>query len=211
MRPAQQQGQSPLLLLLHGLGSNESDLFSLAPMLDPRFTIVSARAPLVMGPGSFAWFSIDFTADGLHIDVEEGRQSLAKVVQFLGELGDALPIDRSQVYLAGFSQGAMLAAAVTLAQPDLLAATVLMSGAVVPELVVSAAENIAGFRLAQVHGRWDPVVPVKLGRQASAYLIARGADLDYREYDMAHEVNADSFEFIQGWLSDRLDHSRRPA
>jgi phospholipase/carboxylesterase len=211
LRPARQQGEAPLLVLLHGLGSNETDLFALAPLLDPRFIVVSARAPLVLGPGAFAWFSIDFTPEGLQIEAKEGRRSCNTVIRFLAELCDASPVDRTQVFLAGFSQGAMLAAAVTMARPDLLAGTVMMSGAVAPELVPTPEADLAGFPLAQVHGMWDDVVPVELGRQARAFLEARDVDLDYREFDMGHQVTSESFEFVGGWLSRRLDRSQRNA
>ena len=58
----------PLLLLLHGVGSNEDDLFGLAPYLDERFLIISVRAPNTLGPGSYAWFDVDFTPQGPVID-----------------------------------------------------------------------------------------------------------------------------------------------
>lgn len=211
MRPSSRPGEAPLLVLLHGLGSNESDLFGLAPLVDPRFLVVSARAPLTLGPGAYSWFQIDFTARGLEIDAQGGRRGAETVIQFLAEVCDALPVDRSQVFLAGFSQGAMLAAAVTLARADLLAGTVIMSGAVMPELVVAPEAELAGFPVAQVHGQWDAVLPVELGRQGRDYLAARHAGVDYREFDMEHEVTAESFEFIRDWLSERLDRSHRSA
>jgi phospholipase/carboxylesterase len=207
MHAGSEQGAAPLLVLLHGLGSNESDLFSLAPMLDPRFAVVSARAPIVLGPDAYSWFSINFTAGGMQIDIEEGRRSAGTVIQLLSEVCDSLSVDRSRVFLGGFSQGAMLAAAVSLARPDLLAGTVLMSGAVAPELVPAPSNGIAGFPMAQAHGRWDGVLPIELGRQGSAYLASLGVDVEYREFDMAHEVTGQSFAFIGDWLSARLDRS----
>nr|MBA2732595.1 phospholipase [Acidobacteriota bacterium] len=60
-RPVETASSSPpLLLLLHGIGSNEEDLLGLAPYVDERFLVVSARAPIVMGPASYGWFNIEF-------------------------------------------------------------------------------------------------------------------------------------------------------
>jgi len=65
----------PLLLLLHGVGSNEYDLFGLAPYLDKRFLIISVRAPYTLGPDSFAWFEINFTPRGIIIQLNRLRQA----------------------------------------------------------------------------------------------------------------------------------------
>ena len=61
----------PLLLLLHGYGANEDDLFSLAPYLDERFLIVSARAPVNLRGMGYAWFNLGFTPQGISVDPEE--------------------------------------------------------------------------------------------------------------------------------------------
>ena len=60
-QPLVKGGSPPLLLLLHGVGSNEYDLFELAPYLDKRFLIISARAPNTLGRDSYAWFEVSFT------------------------------------------------------------------------------------------------------------------------------------------------------
>ncbi len=52
----------PLLILLHGVGSNEKDLFSFATHLPDKFRIISARAPIELGPSSFAWYQVDFSS-----------------------------------------------------------------------------------------------------------------------------------------------------
>ena len=55
--------KNPLLLLLHGYGSNEEDLFSFATELPDEYYIISARAPYDMQYGSYAWYAINFDAD----------------------------------------------------------------------------------------------------------------------------------------------------
>src|SRR5690349_8842275 len=61
----------PLLLMLHGVGANERDLFPLAPELDPRLQILSLRAPLTRGPNSYAWFTVAFLPEGYKIAPEQ--------------------------------------------------------------------------------------------------------------------------------------------
>src|SRR6187551_149143 len=53
-----------LLVLLHGVGSNEQDLFGLAPQVPPQFHVLSLRGPLALGPGANAWFTFTVGADG---------------------------------------------------------------------------------------------------------------------------------------------------
>ena len=68
-------GTPPLLLLLHGIGSNEYDLYELAPFLDQRFLIIRVRAPNILGPGSYAWFEVDFTQQGPVINPKQVEAS----------------------------------------------------------------------------------------------------------------------------------------
>ncbi|MBO0799977.1 MAG: alpha/beta fold hydrolase, partial [Blastocatellia bacterium] len=126
--PRIQSDKTPLLLLLHGFGANEDDLFSLAPYLDERFLIVSARAPLTLQPHSYAWFNLNFTPDGVIVDLEESRRSMLTLQKFINELIDFYQIDRRSVYLMGFSQGAMMSLEAALAYPGIAAALVSMSG-----------------------------------------------------------------------------------
>ncbi len=74
-QPKNEAGTPPLLLLLHGIGSNEHDLYGLAPFLDERFLIISVRAPNTLGPGSYAWFEADFTPQGPVINPAQAEAS----------------------------------------------------------------------------------------------------------------------------------------
>jgi len=73
--PEKANGAPPLLLLLHGVGSNEWDLMGLALHLDRRFFVVSARAPMPLGPDAYAWFRVEFTPDGPMIEPGEVEES----------------------------------------------------------------------------------------------------------------------------------------
>ena len=108
--------RAPLLALLHGVGSNERDLFRLAPRLDARFVILSLRAPLVRGPESFAWFIAEHTPRGTVIAPEQIMASRDRIARFLGEAVDAYAADPARVYLLGFSQGAIMALTLALKQ-----------------------------------------------------------------------------------------------
>ncbi|MCW1968162.1 MAG: alpha/beta hydrolase [Anaerolineae bacterium] len=202
---------APLLIMLHGFGSNESDLLGLAPYLDPRFTIVSVRAPYSLGYNSYAWFELQFSPLGQVIgrDMQQAELSRATLGEFIGEATQAYNADPKQVYLMGFSQGAMMSAYVALTQPDLLAGAVLMSGSVLPEWqpAPAAALTLKNLPMLVVHGIEDAILPIEHGRNSRAKLSALGVPLEYHEYDMAHTISEESLSDIDVWLTNRLADS----
>jgi len=76
--------KNPLLLLLHGYGSNDSDLFSFASELPDEYYVISARAPYDLQYGSYAWYAINFDADeNKFSDIDQARNSRDLIVRFI--------------------------------------------------------------------------------------------------------------------------------
>jgi phospholipase/carboxylesterase len=201
------QTRPPLLLLLHGIGSNEADLFGLAPYLDERFLIVSARAPFVLGAGAYGWFNIEFTPQGMTADIEQAKQSLSLLPVFVDELVETYEADERCIFLAGFSQGAMMSLALALTLPEKIAAVIAMSGRL-PSHVLDGELNqkaLQDMSVLVTHGIYDPVLPIEEGRAIRKTLEALPLKLTYREYPMGHEINPDSLRDISTWLSKTLD------
>ncbi len=200
----------PLLLLLHGVGSNEDDLFGLAPYLDERFLIISVRAPNTLGPGSYAWFDVDFTPQGPVIDPAQAEASREALIDFIGEAITAYSVDPNQVYMMGFSQGAIMSASVALTRPDLVAGVALMSGRILPEIqsLMAAPEKLEGLPILVVHGIADTVLPINHGRASRQLLASLPVELTYHEYPMGHEVSQESLADVSSWLSAQLDKAQ---
>ena len=200
-------GPPPLLLLLHGYGSNERDLVGLAPYLDPRFQIVSARAPHTLEHGSYAWFELGWTATDITINFQQAEQSRVLLLGFIAEALAAYGGDPARVYLLGFSQGAILSASVTLTAPERIAGAVLMSGRVLDEIrpLIAPAERLVGKPFLVVHGTADTVLPIQNGRASRAILATLPVALTYHEYPMAHEINAQSLADVTAWLDGELE------
>ena len=198
---------APLLLLLHGVGSNEADLYGLAPYLDRRFLVVSARAPFVLGPGSFGWFNIEFTPRGLVADMAQAKESLRMLAVFIDELLETYGADSSRVFLAGFSQGAMMSLALALTSPGRVKGAAVMSGRFPAQVFEREPERAAlrGKPFIVTHGLHDDVLPVENGRAIRAGLEALSAEVTYREYPMGHEVSLESLRDVSSWLTAALD------
>ena len=202
---------APLLLLLHGIGSNEGDLMALAPYLDRRFFVVGARAPIAMGPDAYGWYHTDFTPERRIIDSSEPVRSRNVILRFIEELIEAYHLDAMGVYIMGFSQGAIMTLGVALSRPDLLAGAVVMSGRPLPELVSRTADrkSLTGLPILVVHGTEDPVLPVENGRRVKKLLETLPVNLTYREYPMGHQVATESLGDVAAWLTARLDERER--
>lgn len=203
---ASADGAPPLLLLLHGVGSNEHDLFGLAPYFDSRCVIVSARAPNTRAPGSYAWFDVTFTPTGPQINPEQAEASRQTLIRFIGEAAAAYGANPANVFLIGFSQGAIMSASVTLTEPSLVAGAVLMSGRILPEITprIAPAAQLEGKPILVVHGTADNVLPIAHGRASKALLETLPVALEYHEYPMAHNVSAESLADITAWLQRQL-------
>ncbi len=200
-QPAVAGEKPPLLILLHGRGSNEQDLLGLAPYLDERLFILSARAPLTLSHGSYAWWPLDSTPE----DVVEARRILRV---FVDETVQAYGADASRVYLMGFSQGAILSLTMMLVDPERLAGVIAMSGRVLPEAGTQAAarQRLHGFPVLVQHGLYDEVLPIENGRASRDYLSTLSVDLTYREYPMAHEITDESLADVREWLRKRIEN-----
>lgn len=207
--PARRDSGSPppLLILLHGFGSNEHDLFGLHPYLDERFAIVSARAPLTLQPGAYAWYRIEFQGDGvIRMDEAEAQRGIAAAAQFVEQCVSAYEVDRRRVFIAGFSQGAIMSECLALTRPEQFAGAVLMSGRTLDLLGRSFPAAPPPYPpMLVVHGVADRVLPIAEGRRTRDFLTHLGVDFEYREYPMAHQIDDQSLDDVDSWLTARLD------
>ena len=198
--------QPPLLILLHGYGANEDDLFSLAPFVDERFFIVCVRAPIRIGMGSYAWFRLGFTPEGILIDpheVETARQTLRK---FVDEAIAAYHVDPKAVFLLGFSQGAMMSLDLALREPSLTAGVAALSGRIMPSSNehFATVDELIGLPIFMAHGTSDPVLPISHGRDGRDQLRELPVSLTYREYEMGHEICEQELRDLTEWLTMQL-------
>ena len=204
-KPTQPSADSaPLLILLHGLGSNEQDLFSFAPHLDARYRILSVRAPRTYAYRGFAWFDIDFSQGMPQPHRAQMADAQQRLLSFLDEVREAYHPPR--IYLAGFSQGAIMSYSIALTQPDLVSGVLAMSGYVIKDntLPTAASASLKALPMFATHGLYDRVLPVFLARSTRDYFQSLQLNFTYREYPVAHEVSPACFEDCKNWLSQQV-------
>lgn len=179
------------LVLLHGRGADESDLFPLLDEFDPerRLHGYTPRGPLALPPGGAHWYVLG----GLGTPE---RETFAASYAALAEFLDRLPYDR--LVLGGFSQGCAMAYALSLyrgrPRPDALLA---LSG-FVPSVEGYDLDLEPPFpRIAIVHGVFDPVIPVQWGRAARDLLEGAGAEIRYHESPIEHWIDPEVIPLLR--------------
>jgi len=210
VRPAEiEEGvKPPLLLLLHGIGSNERDLFSFANFLDPRCVVICVRAPIFYGGGGYSWFNVDLSSGKFRADETQVLSSLATLQKFIVGAIATYEADPRRIYIGGFSQGGFMALLTGLSQPQNFAGIVSMSGRLTHEVEPLFGDRAAmeGLPIVMVHGIHDPVIPIAAARETRDIVAKLPVDLDYHEFDMVHEVSLPSLETILTWLSVELSN-----
>lgn len=196
----------PLLILLHGYGSNEQDLFSFSEELPDPFLIISARAPKTLGYGSYAWYTIHFNKDADKFsDIPEALESLDLIDSFIDEIVEKYVVDKDNIFLLGFSQGTILSTAYALNNPNKIRHVVALSGYVNDKLL----KNIKGSNYENLdffvsHGTVDQVIPVEWARKTPPFLNQIGVKNIYQEYPVGHGVAPQNFYDLKKWLEERI-------
>lgn len=201
--PKIKQDKNPLLLLLHGYGSNEADLFSFASELPDEYYIISARAPYDLQYGSYAWYAINFDADqNKFSDHEQAKISRDLIAQFIDELIETYPIDTSDITLLGFSQGSILSYAVALSHPEKIKRVIALSGYVSEPILEENYRNndFSNLGVFASHGTVDQVIPVEWARKTKPFLDNLGIQSTYKEYPVGHGVAPQNFYDFKNWL-----------
>ena len=201
--PKVKHDKNPLLLLLHGYGSNEEDLFSFATELPNDSYVISVRAPYDLQPYGHAWYAIHFDADeNKFSDNVQAKQSVELIAAFIDEIVKQYPIDAKNVTLIGFSQGAILSYATALTYPEKVAKVVALSGyfsrEIMPEVIDTNA--ISHLKFFVSHGSVDQVIPVDWARKAKPALENLGLEVEYHEYPVGHGVAPQNFFDFKNWL-----------
>ncbi len=197
--------RAPLLLLLHGYGSNEADLFGFVTYLPEHYHVISLQAPYTLGPQSFAWYAINFDAEkGKFSDEKQARSSRDLIHQFIGHICTEKHLNRDNVTLLGFSQGAILSYAIAFTYPKTIQQVIALSGYCNESLMPEdwQLQNLDGLSIYAAHGKSDAVIPINWAQQSAA-LLRSVPDLkfEFQEFDMGHAVSQESFADMMRWMN----------
>ena len=186
------------LVLLHGRGADEHDLFPLLDALDPerRLLGITPRGPLALPPGGAHWYALGGIPTP---DPDTFFPTFELAAAFL----DGLPIPTERIVLGGFSQGAVMSWALGLGSGRPRPAAVIALSGFMPEVEGFELDlaGLDGYPVAIAHGSLDSIIPVAFGRNAAERVRAAGADLLWRESLVPHTIDPQVLPELQALVS----------
>ena len=193
------------LVLFHGRGADEQDLFPLLDLLDPERRLVgaTARGPLSLPPGGAHWYAVRRVG---YPDPETFHSTYPQLATWLDDLLTEHGVLPERAVLGGFSQGAVMSYALGLGARRPRPGGIMALSGFIPEVEGFQLDlgKAAGLPVAIGHGTEDPVISVEFGRDARDRLIDAGAEVSYRESPMPHTIDPGFLRDLQGWLGETV-------
>ena len=200
-----------LLLMLHGYGAHEMDLFGLVEFLPPEYVVASIRGLIPAGPG-FAWFPLEWDAQSneLRRNVDDVNESAGVLLAWLDRL-DAEVGGLHGVTLLGFSQGGAMAIQMLRHAPERFDAAVVLASFATPDTSPGASVRDAALAEASIPVFWgrdphDPVITEELIAYTRRWLPEH-SNLDARLYgNVGHGISMEEIEDVRSFLEvQRVD------
>ncbi len=197
------QGVEPkgLLILLHGRGSNEQDLTRFVRNIRQDLIIVSPRGPITMGENRYAWYQMSRENGVLDYEEQDVLDSTDDIVKFTLLIQQQESITDLPVWVAGFSQGGVMALGTGLNHPEIFDRVLCWSGQLYPEHL-----NTLKFPKKQTqeiyisHGNQDNVLAAKEVKSNVQQLEQLGYRLDARYFESGHTISQENYIDIVEWM-----------
>ena len=197
----------PLVIFLHGFGSNEEDLFGIKDALPSTWTYLSARAPMPVDPQGYRWFTKTPGDGDYNGETADLQRSAALIEDFVGKATAKYHTQSDRVFLVGFSQGAIMSYEVGLRKPALVRGIAALSGSVLPVLKaeLKPSESLGKLAIFIGHGTLDQALPYASATQASEVLVGLGLTPEFHGYPgMPHTVSETEVQDLKAWLEKSL-------
>jgi phospholipase/carboxylesterase len=199
-RPAAGEPEGALVLL-HGRGADEHDLYPLLDVLDPerRLLGLTPRAPLQLPPGGWHWYRLGGIPTPDPVTFHDS-------VPLLAALLDELPVPLDRVVLGGFSQGGVMSWAMSLGPGRTPPAGVIALSCFLPRVEgwPLTLTGLNGLPVLVAHGSLDPVIAVEFGHEARDALVGAGADVRWHESPVPHTIDPELLPGLRAFVSDVL-------
>lgn len=192
----------PLVILLHGYGSNEQDLFGIQNEWPAQYNYLSVRAPIVMEEGSYQWFR-QKGKGAYNGETDDLKTSGQVLLDFIAQAAKKYHTEPSKVFLVGFSQGAIMSYEVALRHPEAVGGIAALSGRILPVLKSALKPNEELQKLAIFigHGTADKRLPFHDGTEADSLLQSLSLKPEFHAYPgVGHSISAAEIQDLSAWL-----------
>ena len=194
---------SPLIILIHGYGSNEKDLFSLIDYLPKEAYIISLRGPIELFNNSYAWYDIYIDANNKFYDHEGAKKIRDELSKFIDEIIKYPNIDSDNITLIGFSQGAILSHAISYSYPGKIKNIMALSG-VIDEKIMKRADLKPKTNIYISHGTNDKMIDYHISRESLNFYKSKDIDFTFESYDQGHGINEKNLKSLIIWLKEKI-------
>ena len=203
--PEINQSNMPVLFLMHGYGSNEKQFNELIEVLGNKYLIVSMRAPFKFMVVTNRWYEYgisdgDTLSNQAQIDVSTNR-----IIKTIEHIKGKYNIDEKKIFIGGFSQGAIISYKLALLYPSKFEGIIIHSARLPVEYSVKEPHLYKNLNILIIHGSEDSGLSTKWAYQGKALFEKLGANTDYYEAKIGHEMNEDTYSKIRQWLLALVD------
>ena len=198
-----QKKNGKILIMLHGYGSNYNDLISLSDFLGNDYLYISIQANHSLDLNSYCWWSLHFDSDNtLKSDFDQAKNSVENLNKFIqNEIIQKYKINRENIVLLGFSQGAMLAYALSLNFYEIYKKVIGLSGRILEEIIKPVSiDKYKDHKFYCSHGILDQTIPIIYARKASNLFDKNKIDHNYQEFESQHNLCMENIEAVKDWL-----------
>lgn len=212
--PTKTSNKTPLLIMLHGYGSNETDLFEMHKTFDERYAVFSLRAPISIPQSGFCWFPIEIKNDStLVYDYKKVLESKKLILSFISNACKTFNLDSSNVVLFGFSQGAILSTDIAITTPNKIKGIIALSGMLLKETEAQIKntkqwQNINQVKIRFAHGYSDNVINIKQAQKIEKLIAEKKlTNSKMKYYKMGHNICGEELNDIKSWLTTMVKSS----
>lgn len=195
--------QAPVLILLHGYGSNEKDLFSFAEKIPDNWLVVSVRAPIILGNNKFKWYDVKLVDEKITMNFEDEEKSRKSLLRLIDQIISKYNVDKNKIVTAGFSQGANMALGLALTAPKKILAAGCFSGRFMQEIkpLIRDEEALKSKQVFISHGTEDQMLPIKYAEENQQILKNWGINIILSTDKVAHSISEKQLNDFVKWIS----------
>lgn len=198
--PKTKSPKTKVVICLHGYGSNEQDLFNMANLFPASTRFIAVQSPISIGPNAFAWYAIDRSGGTTKYNSHEVMLARKQLIRFVQ--GIKKTYLEQEVYLMGFSQGAIMCIDMAMVYPDQFKGVMVLSGRTLVETTNDAnvGTPITQLPVFIAHGRADQVLPIHYAKETQTWMREFKMNYTYMEYEMGHEISPQVLIDLKSWL-----------
>ena len=205
-KPIIESVKPQLFLLIHGYGSNEEDLFSFTPDLPATAYVISVRGRYNLSFGGYSWYDISFDNNEKYMDINQAVSSRDELIKFIDEIVVQENLDPDNVFIVGFSQGAILSYSIALNYPNKVKNVMILSG--YPEFKIigdfNQDQDFSNLNFFVSHGTEDAILPIEAGRLGEQLLNDLRIKNEYHEYRSGHGIVPQNYHDLMAFIKAAL-------